>query len=906
MKVIDLSGQWRFSYAKEYGAAAPSEKSEKTIRVPGTWDDQKDAFSGLTLRTNPEYVPVSYPMADDLDASLPYIVGTVFYEREIELTEDTPFASLLLKGVWTEARVWVNGNYAGRAFGYSTPHSFGLDGCLKKGRNVLLIAVDNDPKGHLGCITRGWKGFTGGLCRGVELRLTGECRMKDAAAFAKDDASFLIDVLTEGNAEDAVLSYMLADGETTVLSGECAADAVNIRKEVPADRIECWSDRKAKLYRLKLKLTKNGVLCDERELTFGFRNFKRKGMGLTLNGKPVFLRGATEHAYYPLTRTAPDTVEAYRRPLSILKEMGFNFLRFHTSVPNEEYLTAMDEAGFLVQIEAPVNCSLDEWEDIVRFCRRHPCCCILCAGNEELLDEDKLQALERTADIAHTLAPAALFDPQEALRGIEYGWKETDVGADAEEITLKNGKKLRINRRRLAKIKQFSDVFGHYSWGYLSYDSSDGDSRVLDAAYPMYERPLLCHEAGIYGSYIDLSLEKRYEGTRIGTDMYRLAREYMTREGIMDNRELYLKNSCLLQASVRKANIETIRKCRHTAGFDYLGAIDYHWHHTGYQCGILNEFYEEKPGCTKESVKVWNGERVLLIDNGTQFTFACGETVRLPVLLSNYGDGDLSGGKLEWEFGGECGSTDAAAAACGSVTKLCELELTMPEVQKMLVLKLMYKAGGCTASNEWKLWCFDMSAAKNGCRIVDKLTEADIEALEAGENILLLGTEGFPSQKIAYQPMPSGRTLGMVATVIREHPALKDFPQEGWCDRQFRTLLNGGSALRYGTVNAKEIDAAFDPIIDVCMGYKRAGRYAALAEFSVGKGRLLVSGLNLTGDAPEQKAMKRALTEYMASPCAEAAELDKSELLRLMSRTGETGELKVDKGFDKAGQKAKR
>ena len=30
-----------------------------------------------------------------------------------------------------------------------------------------------------------------------------------------------------------------------------------------------------------------------------------------------------------------------------------------------------------------------------------------------------------------------------------------------------------------------------------------------------------------------------------------------------------------------------------TCGYDYLGAIDYHWHRTGYQCGVLDAFYRE-------------------------------------------------------------------------------------------------------------------------------------------------------------------------------------------------------------------------------------------------------------------------------------------------------------------------
>ena len=205
MHTYDLGGTWFFSYAKEYSAENPG-AFDREIRVPGYWDDQRPVFDGLDIAVNPEYEPLTFPMKKNRDACTPYIVGTVFYERTVTLTEDAPRAVLTLCGVWTEARVWANGLYVGKAFGYSTPHGFSLDGYLRKGKNTIRIAVDNDPHNHLGTITRGWKGFTGGLCRTVLLRTTGVCRIKDAAVFSRDADFITLDALFDGDPTGAVLT----------------------------------------------------------------------------------------------------------------------------------------------------------------------------------------------------------------------------------------------------------------------------------------------------------------------------------------------------------------------------------------------------------------------------------------------------------------------------------------------------------------------------------------------------------------------------------------------------------------------------------------------------------------------------------------------------------------------------
>ncbi|MEA4824105.1 MAG: hypothetical protein VB111_08350 [Clostridiaceae bacterium] len=898
MTVLDLSGAWSCAYTAP-GEAAMPKAFPGTIRVPGYWDDQSAAFEDFSPVTNPDYIPVVYPMPDTPDASLPYIVGTVWYQRRFTLDEPTPCAVLELAGVCTGVRVWANGAYVGQAFSYSVPHRFSLDGYLQKGENTLLLAVDNDPHGRLGCVTRGFKGFSGGITRAVTLRATGKCRIADAAAFARDEKFFTLDVLFDGDTSNAEISYKICDGLHVLKEGNFPLDGASLRRDILSLGLARWSETDPRVYECKITLRNRDGVCDRLTVPLGLRSFRRDKTRLTLDGVPVFLRGATEHAYYPETCTPPADVETYLEKLGILKGYGFNFLRFHTSVPNEEYMTAADALGFFIQVEAPVNCDLSEWEDILRFTRRHPSVAVLCGGNEELLDEDKIAALAREARLAHTLAPATLCNPQEALRGIEYGWSDADMGDCVDEPSAHNPK-------RLAALKTFSDVFGQFTWGFLSYGSTDGENHELDRRLAVYERPCLAHEMGIYGGYFDFSLEKRYEGTRIGTDMYAKAREYLEREGLFDRWEQFYRNSSALMASVRKQNVETARKCRLLAGFDYLGAIDYHWHRTGYPCGILSEFYEEKPYSPRAEVLSWNSPTVLLWDHCNRFTYYSGDQMECTLLVSRFDLSDLPSGTVTWMLTDAhgasegCGITETAEVPNGSVAEVCAFRVRLPAKEGKYTLSTVLTSEESPIRNRWTLWCFDRAekTVPANVRVTDTLTDADVAALERGARILLTSAHPLPSEETAFQPMCAGRPHGVAASVIHPHPALDAFPHDGWCDWQFKTLLDGGTAVRYGAPSAPAMDAAFAPIVELVTGFKNIDRLAAVAEFGVGEGRLLICGLVL-GDAPEQVALRARLMTYLAGTLVPAPSIAPDTLrARIAEREQATSHIATDRGYD--------
>ena len=138
--------------------------------------------------------------------------------------------------------------------------------------------------------------------------------------------------------------------------------------------------------------------------------------------------------------------------------------------------------------------------------------------------------------------------------------------------------------------------------------------------------------------------------------------------------------------------------------------------------------------------------------------------------------------------------------------------------------------------------------------------KADLLAdLAAGKRVVVFGSGPFKSLPTTFRIGLAGRSAGNYATVVKGHPALGDFPHEGYCGWQFCRLFENASAIQL------EGDVPFDPIVDIASSVKVVIRQALLAEYRVGKGRLLVSGFRFHDDDPAGVYLKAQLLAYAAS-----------------------------------------
>ena len=935
---ILLNGPWRFAYTN---SSSPAEVVERftvavmirpnpqlptddqfalDIQVPGYWDNRLSYIPEAPWGNNVSYYggsdahPIRFPYRGSgrprhPDAGLPYIVGVGWYKKTFEVPREWEgrMVTLRVGGARVDTYCYVNGVYMDAHHGHGTPFEFDLTGELRYDEtNELVLGVDNTVPHINSCALRGYAGGSGGIYGDVSLHVSdGPGCLKSYYVYPTEDLTELrwSAELTApaGLPSKTHLTWRIADhAGRTIRNSEmpvrnlAPGEVLTPQWTCTADGIEPWSIWKPNLYDIEVRWEHtDGAPIDAGSRPYGLRRLEQRDGRLFLNGRPILLRGICEIYFFPPDIHPPNDVAYFRERLERLKEVGFNFLRFHTWVPMEPYLRAADEVGMLMQPEHSTSptcnpCDNARWGGMVRWCRCHPSVVMYCGGNEEVGHEGLISKFAERYREAKALAPDALIIPMHTMSGpeSEAGHADLPLPPHFEDEDA-------YYEALWARVTRYSDVFAARANDFSYSNFAGRDWREVEPEYTHYERPILAHESGIIGTYIDLSLESRYTGT-MPADLYRAAREYVTAAGRLDMAPTYYENSARWHGQARKFVLENLRKCDDFDGYDLLGARDSHWHNSGYGCGMLNEFFEFKPGDTLERVLQYNGESVVLLDNAKRHIFRSGESFDVPVMTSLYGGADLRSGHLAWRLlDGENavlhGDLESIQAPDGKVAEVGNIAFTFPELDapRHLVLDVALEGPGYDITNQWDFWVFPgreapaVSAAADGealellqgrypgirpvaeapeaaLRIVRRLSEADVDHLAAGGNVLLLGAEPFPANDKRFQIGVAGRAHMNFATVINQHPALKYVPHEGWCDWQFSKLLENGKCVEFN-----KFPVEFDPIVEVVSSYKYIRLQSAMWEAQTEGGRIFTVSFNPDMDDPATIALMDGVLEYV-------------------------------------------
>ena len=931
---VTLDGEWDFFYDPvkfEYGKSLlPPEKVYTGHMVtPGYWDDNLELFDeedffGLTARFNPDYRPVHFPMGRTLTphACSSFLVGSGYYRKVVRMDFDAARKIFLKVGpaMWG-CSVFCNNIPCGNQTGYSTASEFDLTGKFLPGKkNEIVIVVCNvrddggayhrvdkshdgipfgaRPGQHRGLAAQGYQSERAGIADGVSLRITeGKEALRDVFISYKDELlSWHVESTLEGGYE---LRWAIRSGMEVVQSGIQNVSGSSVLFQTAKGTLQLWSDRNPVLYDVDLGLYCDGVLCDSVSFRYGLRSVTTRGKKILLNGIPTYFRGVTEHCYFPESCNPHWDKEKYLRDLGVLRKAGFNFIRCHTWCPPEAFYDACDELGFLIQTEQPSVYTFEESRAILKLIRRHPCAVIFCEGNEKQIIDEELERMRSLVKIVREMAPGMLFNPQEAIRGVEYEFMP------GRKITFEP---IPHDAERLAALAEFSDVYGSLG-GYFSYENDEfpGVEKV-EYFHTTYTKPCLDHEAGILGGYLDFSLEKRYENTYIGTDLFREARRLMTKHGVYQYAREYYEKNCLFITSLRKQLIENMRSCPSISGYDYLGGIDTHWHLIGYPCGVFNEFYEEKYGESVADVYRYTRENVLLCTalssrRRLENTSFCEE-----IKLSYYGERSEISGTLHCSLVLPCGKT-AWEKDCvfgpvegGTVSVIGNTDFIFPAAGTPYCCTLFCTAeleNGERIENHWKIWVFPSVEEKvpAGVRISSALTADLLEFAAAGGAVLLTG--GFPAETVkeSYRPHTSGRSRGHAGMLVHTHPALKDFPHEGFADWQFFPMMTQSTSMVYDKEMPSFEESA---VLELIPSFKLVKRKSMLSEFQVGHGRILMTGLVFDPADPAGMYFRNALLEYLSrgeyGPAPEWPAADLKERMDHPFTGKQTVAVRIDEG----------
>ena len=299
-----------------------------------------------------------------------YTLGGIGWYRKhfaLEPGNANRLVSVLFDGVYMDADVWLNGHHLGNhpygytAFGFDlTPHLRPLGET-----NVLAVRVRN-----LGKNSRWYSGS--GIYRHVTLTVTDPLHIPQWGVYVTTpkvtDTGATINVKTMmenglgTTAPLAVQTRILGPNGRRIKTATSQASVeaggkteVSQAFEIPSPAL--WSPDTPRLYQAEVTLLLGSRAVDRVTATFGIREV-RFGVqsGLTLNGKPLKLKGGcVHHDNGPLGAAAIDRAE--ERRVQLLKASGFNAIRTSHNPPSTAFLEACDRLGMLVIDEA-----FDCWE----------------------------------------------------------------------------------------------------------------------------------------------------------------------------------------------------------------------------------------------------------------------------------------------------------------------------------------------------------------------------------------------------------------------------------------------------------------------------------------------------------------------------------------------------------------
>jgi len=586
-----------------------------------------------------------------------------------------------------------------------------------------------------------------------------------------------------------------------------------------ASALAPWSPNHPVLY----TLTAEGGVSER----FGFRDLApRANQAILLNGSPVFMRGyirgiiAHEHP----NMTGGSLKDAAVKNIRQAKKYGFNLVRFHSTIPTEDFVNAADEEGMLIHMEigfvydSPMGTpgrklSMDNqnWRDTLLKYRNHPSCAIFCIGNE-MHNSGHYPEVKALYDLGKELAPGSLIMDNS-------GWGEFDrSSAD-------------IFSQHIAyyyPYKHHQEMFRTDDCWRLNGSSFDeplmaesktslGRARVRREAVPV--RPTLAHEAIHYIEIIDYEkLNKKFDdfAAKVGPE-YLAANEikkprFLTelpelirRKGLTEKMPDYMKSSELFKMLGIKTYLERLRLSG-LCGFEMLQFADCLKYEN--KNGIVDCFDDDK-FIPAQWMREFNSDAALVADFSDDVFFE-DETVKVGIYCSNFLEQPRISGDLELAV--ECGGKSEVIYSghhlelAGGLQLAARLEW-LPEATgttRCVTLRAKFRSADVNLENAWDFFVYPRPVLNvrpqmdlSDCALKGFIAE-HAAILPESENVIVM--DQF--NDLVFQQLGKGKTVVLFYQRDRQH--LGNYYLPGALDRFKPCIWDRGNNLG-GTITNDDL-----------------------------------------------------------------------------------------------------
>ena len=885
---IDLSGIWQFT--------TDSTVWNQTIQLPGSMTSN-GLGEDITVNT-----PWTGGIADSSyfknkfytryresgNIKIPfwlqptkYYKGVAWYQKEVNIPNNwsQQDISLFLERCHWESRLWVDDKEVGMRNTLGTPHQYDLSEVLTPGKHTLILRIDNrvnniDPGENSHSIsdhTQGnWNGVVGNMYLQVR-PLVNIIQTTIYSDIANKSVRVRTNLRNRKKVETSATLTLKADGKTAHQKVILQPGENEIESRLSlGDEIRLWDEFSPNLYCLEVSLTDHEEgTTDLHSEQFGMRDFKVVDKRITINGHPVFLRGTLDCAAFPKTGYPPTDKMSWEKIFMACRSHGLNHVRFHSWCPPEAAFCVADEMGMYLEVECsswanqsttigdgkPLDAFiLAESEAIVKAFGNHPSFCMMMYGNEP-------RSISGNGYLTDFVSQWKARDDRRIYCS-SAGWPNLPVSdflSDAAPRIQGWGQGLR-------SIINAQAPRTDYDWeGYIS----------------RFNQPVVSHEIGQWCVYPNFKEISKYDGVMQAKN-FEIFQETLKSNGMEALADSFLLASGKLQALCYKADIEAALRTKDFGGFQLLGLCDFPGQGTAL-VGVLDAFWEEKGYISPEEYSRFCNSTVPLV-RLPKLIYVNDEVLQASAEVAHYGNtpikkvvagwalSDIKGNKIQsgqWNFEElPIGNKLFLGNITASLNKI-----TTPQ---RLVLEVYVN----DRKNDWNIWVYpsikQKIANENNIRMTDRMDTSTLKALSEGANVLLSLKKGTLSKEMggqiqvgfssifwntAWTNKQAPHTLGILCNPA--HPALSEFPTEFYSDYQWWDAMSHSNAIEFSKISQQ-----IQPIVRVIDDWFTNRPLALLFEVKVGKGKLLVSGIDFwqgMDNRPEARQLLYSLKKYMVS-----------------------------------------
>lgn len=901
---ISLAGQWRFALDRGDAGVAQrwfAQKFSDTINLPGSLSAQgigddittNTPWTGLIVDRSwfakPQYAKYRQPPNIKIPFWLQpdkYYKGVAWYQCGFEIPKDWQGRRIVLsleRPHW-ETSVWLDGHFIGTNDSLATPHEYDF-GQLAPGKHTLAIRVDNRMIIDIGesshAISDHTQGNWNGIVGQIELRATPLVWLDDVQVYPNvQKKSVRVHAVfhnVSGKTVKGKISYFIEPptGASRILPGseDFNTDSTNEILDEEFDlgnKAKTWDEFSPALYQLWINTRtaiQGKVFEDNVETTFGLRNISTDGTQFLVNGRKTFFRGTLECCVFPKTGHPPTDVTSWKRIIRIAKSYGLNLIRFHSYCPPEAAFEAADELGIYFQIETCwANQSttigdgkpVDEWvyretARILKAYGNHPSFVLMPYGNEPT---GKTMRAYLNEYVAHFKA-----DDSRRLWTSGSGWppiseNQFNISPDPRIQLWGAGLKSRINARPPETTTDYRDYI---------------------EKYPV---PVISHEIGQWCVYPNFDEIPKYTGY-LKPKNFEIFRDTLASNGMGNLAHKFFHASGKLQTLCYKEDIESALRTHGMGGFELLGLTDFPGQGTAL-VGVLDPFWGNKGYVTAKEFRQFCNDVVPLARLNKR-VFITGENLAADLEIANFGPAPITNAVTEWKLVGETGSIfahgelPAKTISVDNDISLGHVKVELKNAPAPAKYKLVAGIAGTKIQNNWEVWIYpsQLPAEPGDILVTSNFDDGARHCLENGGKVLLTipGKEvrnyktdpvelGFSSifWNTAWTHRQAPTTLGILCDP--KNPALAQFPTDDYSNWQWWYLIHRAGALRLDLLHR-----GIKPIVRVIDDWVTARPFALIIQGTVGSGRIVVCGFDLTQDSddPVSRQMRASLLNYMNS-----------------------------------------